>query len=454
MKIVVAGCGKVGDIIIDKLTAEGHDVTAIDTDSSVLQTITNMYDVICVRGNSADYETLCEAEVKSADMFVAVTGSDELNMLSCFLAKKLGVNNTIARIRNPEYNGSNQASAFIRQQLDLSLVINPEFLAAQELFNILKLPSAVNIETFAKRKFELIELIIKPNTMLDGIALTELRKITSENFLVCVVMRGNEVYIPDGSFVLKAGDRIGLTAETVQIQKLLKKLSIVQKHVRNVMIIGASRMSYYLSKLLLTSGNTVKVIDIDKKKCEEMCNLLPNATVIHGDGAEQELLMEEALQTMDAFVALTGMDEENILLSFFASSKDVPKVITKVNRSELALMAEKLGLDSIISPKKITADIIVRYARALQNSKGSKMETLYKIMDDKAEALEFIVEDSFNYVNIPLKDIKLKKNVIISGIIRGRKTIIPSGNDVIEPNDRVIVISAGQPIEDLSKIIM
>ncbi|MCQ2451141.1 MAG: Trk system potassium transporter TrkA [Clostridia bacterium] len=453
MKIVVAGYGKVGDIIVADLTFEGHDVTVIDVDSAVLQTATNMYDVICVCGNCGDYDTLCEADVKNADMFVAVTGSDEINMLSCFLAKKLGAQNTIARIRNPEYNNNSQGSSFVRQQLDLSLAINPELMAAQELFNILKLPNAVNIETFAKRKFEMVELLIKPDTLLDGIALLDLRKKISDNFLVCVVMRGNEVYIPDGSFVLKAGDRIGITADPVQMQKVLKKLSILQKQARNVMIIGASRVSYYLSRFLLAAGNSVKIIDIDRKKCDEMSKLLPKANVILGDGADQELLLEEGITIMDAFVALTGIDEENILLSFFASSKELPKVITKVNRAELASMASKLGLDSIISPKKITADIVVRYARALQNSKGSKMETLYKIMDGKAEALEFIVEDSFKFVNIPLKDLNTKKDVIIAGIIRGRKPIIPTGNDVIEPNDRVVVISAGHLIDDLSDII-
>lgn len=453
MKIIIAGCGKVGDIIVENITAEGHDVTVIDNDDYVLQNITNTYDVICIRGNCTDYDTLREAEVKDADMFVAVTGSDELNMLSCFLAKRLGVKNTIARIRNPEYNSHSESAAFIKQQLDLSLVINPEMLAAQELFNILKLPSAINIETFAKRKFEIVELLVKPGTLLDGIALSELRKKTTENFLVCVVTRGEEVYIPDGSFVIKAGDRIGLTAEPVQIQKLLKKLSILQKQARKVMIVGASKIAYYLAKNLVASGNTVKIVEIDKKRCEEVSNLLPGADIILGDGAKQDVLLEEGVGNMDAFVALTGMDEENILLSFYASSLDVQKVITKINRSELAKMADKLGLDSIISPKKITADIVVRYARALQNSKGSKMESLYKIMSGKAEALEFIVEDGFNYCNIPLKDLSTKKNVIIAGIVRGRKSIIPSGNDYIAPEDRVIVISAGHHIEVLSDII-
>lgn len=453
MKIIIAGCGKVGDALVENLTSEGHDVVVVDRNQTALQEATNKYDVLCVCGNTADNQTLIEAGIKNTDIFVAVTGSDELNMLSCYLAKKLGAEHTIARIRNFEYNSNEESSNFLKQELNLSLVVNPEFLAAQELFNILKLPSAVNIETFAKRKFEMIELILKPDTVLDGMSLMEIRKKFSEKFLVCVVRRGEEVYIPDGNFVLKAGDKIGLTASPAEIQKLLKKLSILRKQARNVMIMGASRIAYYLARLLSNSGNNVKIVDLDKKKCDEVAALLPETTVICGDGTEQELLLEEGLPNMDAFVALTGIDEENILISFFAEAQKVPKVISKVNRPELASMAEKLGLESIVSPKNIIADVIVRYARALQNSAGSKMETLYKIMDGKAEALEFIVEEDFKGVGIPLKDIKLKDNIIISGILRNKKAIIPSGDDAIMAGDSVIVIAAGQHIDDLSDII-
>lgn len=451
MNIIVIGCGKIGTTIVASLSSEGHDVVAVDENDAAVAEISDIYDVMCVCGNGADYNTLSEAGVERADMVISVTGSDELNCLSCFIAKRMGAEHTVARIRNPEYNDKN--IGFMKQQLDISLVINPEMLAAQELFNILKLPSAVNIEMFSRRNFEMVELRLKPDSPLDGCKLMDIRKKYNANFLVCVVQRANEVYIPDGNFVLKSVDRIGLTAAPTEVQKLLKKLGILQKQARNVMILGGSRTAIYLTKLLLKSGNTVKVIDNDHEKCISLSKDLPGAVVIEGDGAEQELLFEEGIRSMDAFVALTGMDEENILISFFASSQNVPKVISKVNRGELASMAEKLGLDCIVSPRKIIADVMLSYARALENSLGSKVETLYKLMDGKVEALEFNVQPDFKYINIPLKDMRLKPNILISGILRRRKAIIPTGDDSFCPGDKVIVIAAGRPLNDLSDIM-
>lgn len=452
MKIIVIGCGKIGTTIIASLAAEGHEVVGVDQSDAVIAEISDIYDVMCVCGNGADYNTLFEAGVEKADMVISVTGSDELNCLSCFLAKRMGAQHTVARIRNPEYSVKN--IGFMRQHLDISLVINPELLAAQELFNILKLPSAVNIEMFSRRNFEMVELRVKPDSLLDGCRLSELRKKYNASFLVCVVQRGEEVYIPDGNFELKAGDRIGLTAAPTEVQKLLKKLGILQKQARNVMILGGSRTAFYLSKLLLKSGNTVKLIDKDHKRCVELSEILDGAVVIEGDGAEQELLFEEGIHNMDAFVALTGMDEENILISFFAASQNVPKVISKVNRTELASMAQKLGLECIVSPRKIIADIMLSYVRALENSLGSNVETLYKLMDGKVEALEFNVQSDFKYVNIPLKDMRLKPNILIAGILRKRKALIPTGEDSICSGDKVIVISAGRPLNDLADIML
>ncbi len=453
MKIIIAGCGKIGDILIKNLSAEGHNVVVIDRSTKTLEQITNLYDVMCVCGNCADYDTLMNADVKNADMFIAVTGLDELNMVSCFIARKLGVQHTIARIRNHEYNDNNEGFNFLKQQLDLSLVINPERLAAKELYNILKFPSAVNIETFARRKFEMVEIVLKQDSLLSGMRLMDLRRKFDGNYLICAVRRGDNVYIPDGNFVLNAGDKIGVTASPAEISRFLKSLSVLKKKAKNVMILGGSRTAYYLAKLLLSGGNDVKIIEKDKDRATELSSILPDATVIWGDGAGQEVLLEEGLKSTDAFVTLTDIDEENILISSFASSLNVPKVISKVNRTELANMAEKFGLDCIVSPKDLISDVCVRYARALQNTKGSKMETLYKIMDGKAEAIEFEVQDNFESVNIPLRDLSIKKNTIISGIIRGRKTIIPSGDDVLMPADRVVVIVAGHNLDDLSDII-
>ena len=283
--------------------------------------------------------------------------------------------------------------------------------------------------------------------------LIEMRKKYKANFLVCVVQRGEDVIIPDGSFVLKDGDIIGITASVFEIQKLLKSIGVQQKQARNVMIMGASRTAYYLSKLLLNSGNSVKIIEKDEARAAHVSDILPGAVVLCGDGAEQELLLEEGIRSTDAFVALTGMDELNILISCYANSQGVPKVISKVNREELAGMASKLGLETIVSPRKIIADILVRYARALENSLDSQMETLYKLMGGKVEALEFNVLPDSKLVGITLRELQLKENILIAGIVRGRKAIIPSGDDVILADDRVVIIAAGRRIQNLSDII-
>ena len=451
MRIIIVGCGSIGTAIIGDLVSEGHDVIAVDENPNIITEITNTYDTIGVCGNGVDCETLSEAEVEKAELFVSVTGSDEFNMLSCFLAKRMGAKHTIARIRNPEYN--DRSLGFLRQQLDLSLAINPELLAAKELLNVLKFPSAVNVETFSGRSFEIVELRLKENSPLDGMKLSELRKQYQAKFLVCAVQRDDQVYIPDGNFKLKSGDKIGLTAAPAEIQKLLKMLGLLQKQVKDVMILGASRTAYYLAKLLLSNGIGVKVLEKDRERCKEFCEELPSAIMICGDGTEPELLLEEGLSAMDAFVALEEEDEENVLLSFFANANNVPKVISMVNRKELSSMAEKLGLDSIVSPQKMVSNVLTRYARALENSLGSNVETLYKIMDGNAEAVEFNVQGDFRCLDIPLKDMQLKPNILIAGIIRGRKTIIPAGDDVIRTGDRVIVISTEHRLQDLSDII-
>lgn len=453
MNIIVVGGGKIGKTIIASLVSEGHDVVVLEDNPSVLDEITNIYDIMGVRGNGADCETLEEAGVDKAEMFVAVTGSDELNMLSCFMAKKMGAKHTIARIRNPEYN--EHSLGFMRQQLNLSMSINPELLVAQELFNILKLPSAVKIEYFSGRNFEMVELRLKKDSMLNGTKLSELHSKYKTKVLVCAVQRDNEVYIPDGNFVLESGDKISITATPTEIHKLLRSLGVMQKQAKNIMILGGSKTAYYLAKMLTATGNNVKIIEQNRSRCRRLCEDLPKAVVINGDGAQQELLLEEGLRSMDAFVALTGMDEENILISIFAASQNVSKVISKVNRNELAKMAVNLGLDCIVSPREITSDIIVRYARALKNSMGSNVETLYKILDGQAEALEFKVRaESKKIVSQPLKFLQLKKNTLIAGIIRGRKTFVPSGEDMILPGDKVIVLSSNeQRLHDLSDIL-
>lgn len=451
MNIIVAGCGKIGISILANLVLEGHNVTAIDSDADVVREVTDIYDVIGVNGNCVDCETLEQADVTHAQLFVAVTDSDEENMLSCFLAKQLGAGHTIARIRNPEYN--DHSLGFMRQKLCLSMSVNPELLTAQELYHMLKLPSAVKIEYFSRRSVEMVELRLRSDSLLNNVALKDLSWKFKGKYLVCVVQRGDEIHIPDGNFVLQSGDRIHLTAAPAEIQRLLKAIGVLKKQARSIMILGGSRTAYYLAKMLLASGADVKIIESDRERCRELCKTLPKAVVINGDGAQQELLLEEGIESVDAFVALTGMDEENILISYFAMQKNVPKVIAKVNRSEFLSTAEALGLDSIVSLKDVTSDILVRYARALENSLGSNVETLYKLKEGRAEVLEFNVAQDARVINIPLRDLHLKDNTLIAGILRGRKTIIPSGDDMICVGDKVIVVSAAHRLHDLSDIL-
>ncbi len=451
MKIIIVGCGKVGSAIIDSLVSEEHDIVVIDSDRKVLEEINNIYDVMCICGNGADSDVLLEAEAGKAELFIAVTTSDELNMLSCFFAKKMGAAHTVARIRKTDYNDS--SLVFMKQTLSLSMPINPEYGAAKEFYNILKMPSAVKIESFSSGSLEMIELRLKPDSVLHGMTLSEMRNKYKANFLVCAVQRDGNVFIPSGNFELHGGDKIGITANQSEILKLLKELKIMQKQAKNITIVGGSRIAFYLAKRLIAAGNNVKIIEQNITRCEEISELLPGVSVIHGDGTDQEILKEEGIDETDAFVALTGIDEENILISYYAARRGVSKVVAKVNREELRHIAEDMGLDCVISPKKIIANVITRYARALQNSLGSKVETLYKLMDSNVEALEFTVSSDFKGCEMPLRDMPIKNNILIAGIIRGRKPIIPSGDDCILPGDKVIVIAGQKGLNDLSDII-
>ena len=453
MNIIIAGAGKIGFAVISTLVKEGHNVTVIDKNDDIVSDVTNIYDVMGVCGNCADCETLEEAGIENAELYVAFTDSDEMNMLSCFLAKKMGAKHTVARIRNPEYN--DRSLGFMRQQLDLSMSVNPELLVAQELYNILKIPSAFKVEYFAKRGLEIIEMKLKETSPLCGKKLSKLREKQKEEFLIGAVLRDGELIIPDGNFELAAGDIISLAATPSDMQKLLKGLGIINKKARSVMILGGSKTAYYLSKMLISSGNEVKIIEKDAKRCEELSDVIPKAILINGDGSQQELLLEEGLRSLDAFVSLTGMDEENIIMSIFASNQNVPKVISKVNRKEMVKMAKSLGLNSIVSTKSITSDIILRYTRAIENSiSSSSIEALYKFMDGKVEALEFKIKDDSKLIGVPVKEMKIKQGVLLAGITRAnKKTIIPSGDDCIMRGDRVIILSAQSHIAQLSDIL-
>ena len=416
MKIIVAGCGKIGETILAALAKDGHDLVAMDTRSLTIDELSNKYDVMCLCGNAVNCDDLAEAGAEKSDLLIAVTGSDELNMLSCFLAKRMGVKHTIARIRNPGYRG--KVLSFMRQQLDLSMAINPELLTAQELFHMLRLPAAVKVETFSRNNFEMIEQVLKPDSPLCGVPLWTLREKHKAKFLICVVQRGSEVIIPGGNFVLQGGDRIGMTGTPSEIQRLFKSMGTAKKLGRDVMILGGSRIAFYLTRMLTMAGTRVKIIDQDHDILKRFTDDYPEITTAQGDGTHQELLLEEGLREQDAFVALTGMDEENILVSFYAKTQNVPSVITKINRDEMVAMAGQMGLETVVSPKDIVLNVILGYVRALENSMGSSIETLYQLMDGKAEAVEFVVHGSSALTNVPLKELKLKKNILLGGIIR------------------------------------
>ena len=451
MKVLISGCGKIGTAIVESLVKENHKVAVIDTDRKVIDNITSRYDVLGFLGNGAQYDVLMDAGVDKADLFLSVASSDELNMLSCFVAKKAGAKYTVARIRNSEYN--NDSFEMIKKELGLNLTINPELLTAQTLYRILELPSASSVETFSTNNTEMIELTVKSGSKMIGVPLYELRRQLGYKFLICIIERNGETFIPGGADTLQEGDNIGIFASKNDFDKILQAFGFNSKPIKSVMIVGAGKTAYYLSKLLTQTKTDVKVIEINKQACEDFSKSLEKVNVINGDGMSQNLLMEEGISSTDAFVSLTGKDEQNVLMSVFSQSKNVKKTIAKINRDEILGISKSIGLETVVSPKYLVADVIVSYARALENSKESKIETLYSLFQGKAEAGEFIVLPDFKHVEIPIKDLELKKDVLIAGIVRNREIIIPGGDDVIKTGDRIIVITSGLSLYDLSDII-
>lgn len=452
MKIIIVGGGKVGKTIIESMLKEKHEVILVDNDPAVVGNVTNLYDVMGICANGTEYEKLLEAGVDKADLFIAVTGSDELNMLSCFAAKKIGARHTVARVRNSEYNTASWG--FMKQQLEISMAVNPEKLAAEAIYDILKLPSATKVESFTARSFEMIEIIVKKGSAIDGMTLVDLRKKFSEKFLVCVVQRENDVFIPNGTFKVLSGDKIGVMVTNDDAHSILKKFGYPAKEAKNIMLIGASKTALYLADMLIKGRSSVKIIEKDPEVCDIVCERLSSkASVVCGDGMSREILLEEGMDGLDALVALTDRDEENILISFYALSKQVQKVIAKVNRNELSSISENLGLETTFSPKNIVADILVRYARAIGNSIGSKVETLYSLFGGNAEALEFNVEQDFEFAGVPIKKLETKPGILVAGITRGDEALIPGGDDCILSGDKVIVVAKGERLCNLSDIL-
>ncbi len=450
MNIVIIGDGKVGSTLSSQLQREGHDIVVIDNNQNALKNLINTQDVMCVEGNGALYEVQEEAGVPHADLVIACTSMDELNMLCCLLAKKLGAKKTIARVRDPQYF---KQLNIMKEELGLSMGINPELAAAREISRIMLFPAATKIELFAKGRVELVEFKLAAQSMLDGMSLSEVYKKYKVKMLVCAVQREGEIFIPDGDFRLHSGDKINITASHENIEKFFNTLGLLKDQSKTAIIVGGGKIAYYLTIALQKIGVKVKIIEKDYQRCMELSDLLPKASIIHGDGTDQDLLKEEGLEQVDAFASLTGIDEENIIMAMFASSLQVPKVAAKINRDSYAGMADMLGLESFVSPKNITANHIVSYVRAMQNSLGSNIETLYRLVDNQVEALEFIAREDGPYIGVPLKDLKLKKNLLIASIVRRRLPIIPDGNDKIEIGDSVIVVSRNQKFKDLKEIL-
>lgn len=450
MKIIIAGDGKVGYTLTEQLSMEGHDVTVIDNNPAALKIATDRHDIIGIEGNGANYFVQLEAGADKADLLIAATSTDELNLLCCIIAKKLGTKHTIARVRNPEYS---EQMSLLQDELRLSMHINPELAAADEISRILRFPFAIKIEPFAGGRVELVEIRLMEDNPLIGLALWELPTKFQVKVLVCAVRRGDQVFIPSGDFVLEENDKVTLTAAPDEIITFFKKIKLIHLKVKNVMIAGGSRIAYYLARQLEPIGIRVKIIESDLKRCHELTELMPEAMIIHANASDWEMLHEEGIDDMDAFVALTGMDEENIILSIYASACCVPKIITKVSNITFPAMLDKMGLDTVISPKTITADHIIRYVRAMQNSEGSPVETLYRIANEGAEALEFIVKPGCAFTGIPLKDLELKTQILIACIVRNGKAIVASGNTTIETGDNVVVVTKNNALRDFQDIL-
>ena len=452
MKIVIIGDGKVGYKLAKQLSEEDYDVILIDKNAIKLKEATDKLDISCIIGDGASVEVQKEADVPQADLVIACTSMDELNMLSCLIARKIGAKHTIARVRNPIYF---QQMDMLKDELRLSMAVNPELAVAREIERILIFPAASKIETFVKGRMELVEFPIREGNPVIGMSLLEIYKKYQIKILVCAVKRNGEVIIPTGDFILEKGDRLHIAASHTEMETFFKSIGNDERKVNKVIICGGGRVGYYLAKQLCQLGMEVKIIEKDYEQCEKLCEMIPKATIIHGDATDHDLLIEEGIKSADAVVAITGVDEENIIMALFAKTQGINKIIAKVNEDMRAQMVENLGIDSTVSAKDVTADAIISYVRARHNSiKSANVETMYLLVDGKVEALEFLIHKETGYTNIPLKDLSMKQNILIACIGRKGKIIIPSGDDSIQLGDSVVVITKERKIQDIAEIFV
>lgn len=450
MKIVIVGVGKLGLSLAKQLSREGHDIVAVDQSEAALKLATDTLDINCLCGNGVDQQVQIEAGVPDSDLLIAVTTTDAQNILICMVAKKLGVKHTIARVRGPEYAKS---LLTIRDEMGLSLSINPEQSAATEVSRILRFPSAMKVDFFGKGRVEMVEIKVGAGSRLIGHPLSTIYDRFHVRVLVCAVQRGDTVCIPRGDFVPEEGDLISLTATPTGILQFFREIGLTAQKTRSVMLVGAGKITYYLTRMLLDAGMQVQVLDKSRARCEEFAEWFPKAMVICGDGTDRELLKEEGIDDVDALVALTGLDEENVVISMYASACGVNKVITKINHITFGEVLTKAGIECVITPHVVATGRILRYVRAMNRTTGGSMEALSKIVNDRVEAIEFKVRDGFRGAGKPLHELHLKKGLLIASILRSGRIILPSGDDCIQPGDNVVVVAVNSGLEELNDIL-
>lgn len=449
LNIIIVGCGVVGTALVEQLVLENHDITVVDTSPQKVQKITDMYDVMGVVGNGASFSVQKDAGIIDADLIIAVTDSDELNLLCCTVASRVGHCATIAKVRNPEYS---HELNHIKDKLGLAMIVNPEYEASREIYKILCLPTALEVTSFAHGKADLVKIRIPHGNILDGMTLAQLGKSTND-VLICGVERDKQIYIPTGDFELKAGDMISFVAPAKKVSDFFKHIGFKTNKVKNTMIIGGGDAGYYLAKRLSNNGIDVCLIDKDKERCEEIATLLPKVVVINGNGVDEDLLTEEGIQSAESFVTLTGSDEENILLTVHAKQFSNAKLVTKINKIRFKDAINNLDIGSVIYPRYITSEAIIAYVRAKNASKGSNVETLYHLFDHRVEAVEFKIDKESKVTNTPIMKLKLKDNLLICFIFRRGKVIIPSGQDCILPGDSVMIVTTHTGFNDISNIL-
>ena len=439
LKIIIVGCGKVGRTLVDRLSKEGHDIVVIDEKQDRIDNLTNLYDIMGIQGNGASYSIQLEAGIKDADLIIAVTNSDELNLLCCTIAKQVGDCASIARVRNPDYS---KEISYLQEKLGLVMIINPELEAAREISSILSLPSTLEVSSFAHGQAELVEFKIETGNVLDGLTIKDLSSNISSKVLITAVKRGNDVVIPTGDFILQAGDIVSAVGARRFARTFLNEIGFKTRQVKDCMIVGGGKSSYYLAKILLQARIDVRIIERNKERCEELSVALPKATIINGDGGDESLLQEEGLEYIESFVPLTGIDEENIILTLYANQVSNAKVVTKVNRINFDNVLSQLNLGSVVYPRHLTAESIIAYVRAKSASgDGDDILTLYHLFDQKVEAIEFNISEKSKATGVPFSVLSFKDNVLIAFINRNGKIIIPSGSDTIEVGDTVMVVT-------------